>query len=81
MKLSWSHDGTVISGAGGNGSVVFGYIVDRMLSWGHIDAVLDEDNKISVNDCLHEIGEDLDFRERVVNMSLKHGHMVVCTTS
>lgn len=29
LKLSWSHDGTVVSGAGGNGSVVFGYIVDR----------------------------------------------------
>lgn len=81
LKLSWSHDGTVLSGAGGNGSVVFGYIVDRQLSWGHIDAVLDEDNKISVMDCIHELNEDLDFRERVVNMSLKHSHMVVCTTS
>jgi intraflagellar transport protein 80 len=29
LKLSWSHDGTVVSGAGGNGSVCFGYIVDR----------------------------------------------------
>lgn len=46
MKLSWSHDGTVVSGAGGNGSVVFGYIVDRQLSWAHIEATLDEDNKI-----------------------------------
>jgi intraflagellar transport protein 80 len=81
LKLSWSHDGTVLSGAGGNGAVVFGYIVDRQLSWGHIDAVLDEDNKISVMDCIHELNEDLDFRERVVNMSLKHSHMVVCTTS
>jgi intraflagellar transport protein 80 len=81
LKLSWSHDGTVIAGAGGNGAVAFGYIVDRNLSWGHIEAVLDEDNKISVNDCIHEISEDLDFRERVVNLSLKHGHMVVCTTS
>jgi len=81
MKLSWSHDGTVVSGAGGNGSVVFGYIVDRQLSWAHIEAVLDEDNKISVNDCLHEMNEDLDFRERVVNMSMKHNHLIVCTTS
>ncbi len=29
LKLSWSHDGTVVAGAGGNGSVVFGFIVDR----------------------------------------------------
>ncbi len=81
MKLSWSHDGTVVAGAGGNGSVVFGYIVDRQLSWAHIEAVLDEENKISVNDCLHEMNEDLDFRERVNNMSMKHNHLIVCTTS
>lgn len=29
LKLSWSKDGTTIAGAGGNGSVPFGYIVDR----------------------------------------------------
>ena len=81
MKLSWSHDGTVVSGAGGNGSVVFGYIVNRQISWAHIEAVLDEDNKISINDCLHEMNEDLDFRERVVNMSMKHNHLIVCTTT
>jgi len=81
MKLSWSHDGTVVAGAGGSGAVVFGYIVDRQLSWAHIEAVLDEDNKIVVNDCLNEMNEDLDFRERVVNMSLKHNHLVVCTAS
>lgn len=81
LKLSWSKDGTVVAGAGGNGSVVFGYIVDRQLSWAHIEAVLDEDNKIAVNDCLHEMNEDLDFRERVVNMSLRHNHLVVCTTT
>lgn len=81
MNLSWSHDGTVVSGAGGNGQVVFGYIVDREISWAHIDAVLDEDNKIVINDHLHEMNEDLDFRERVVNMSIKHNHLIVCTTT
>ena len=42
---------------------------------------LDEDNKINVTDCLNEMNEDLDFRERVVNMSLKFNHLIVCTTS
>jgi len=27
------------------------------------------------------MNEDLDFRERVVNMSMKHNHMIVCTTT
>jgi len=81
LSLSWSHDGTVVAGAGGNGSVIFGNIVDRSLSWAHIEAVLDSENKITINDCLHEMNDDLDFRERVVNMSMKHNHLIVCTTS
>ena len=81
LNLSWSHDGTTVSGAGGNGSVVFGYIVDRQITWGSVEAVLDEENKINVVDCLNELNEDLDFRERVVNISMKHGYMVVCTTA
>lgn len=81
LSLSWSHDGTVVAGAGGNGSVVFGNIVDRTLSWAHIEAILDSENKISINDCLHEMNDDLDFRERVVNMSMQHNHLIVCTTS
>jgi len=81
LALSWSNDGTVCAGAGGNGSVVFGYIVDRKLEYANIEAVLDENNKINVTDCLHEMSEDLDFRERVVNMSLQYGFMVVCTTT
>lgn len=37
LKLSWSLDGTMLAGAGGNGSVVFGYIVDKRLSWQHVE--------------------------------------------
>lgn len=81
LNLSWSHDGTVVAGAGGNGAVVFGNIVDRQMSWGSCEAVLDEDNKINVVDCLNELNEDLNFGERVVNMSMKFGYMVVCTTA
>ena len=51
------------------------------MSWSNIEAVLDEDNKINVNDVLNEMNEDLDYRERVVNMSIQFGFMVVCTTS
>jgi intraflagellar transport protein 80 len=81
LNLSWSHDGTTVAGAGGNGAVVFGSIVDRQLSWGSCEAILDEDNKINVSDCLNELSEELNFGERVVNMSMKYGYMVICTTA
>ena len=80
MKLSWDYDGNVVSGAGGNGYVLFGYIVDRHLSWGNVEVDLDENNKITVNDYVNEVSEELDFSERVINMSLRHHHLIVCTT-
>jgi intraflagellar transport protein 80 len=81
LKLAWSKDGTVIGGAGGNGSVMIAHVVGRHIEWANIEATLDEDNKITVNDCLHELNEDLDFRDRVINMSLRHNHLVVATTT
>ena len=81
LSLSWNNDGTVVAGAGGSGAVIFGYIVDRQMAYANFEAVLDENNKINVQDCLHELDEDLDFRERVVNMSMQFGYMVVCTTA
>ena len=45
MKISWSADGTICAGAGGNGSIVYGYIVDRALSWSNWEIQLTEDNK------------------------------------
>lgn len=81
INLSWSKDSTIVTGAGGSGAVAFGFLIDKQLSWAHIEATLDEDNKIAINDCLHEMNEDLDFRDRVLVMSLQHNHLIVCTTA
>ena len=81
LNLSWSNDGTTIAGAGGNGHVIFGNIIDRKINWANIEATLDQENRISINDCLAEMNDDLDFRERVVNMSMEFNHLIVTTTS
>jgi intraflagellar transport protein 80 len=81
LSLSWSHDGTVVCGAGGNGSVTFGYIADRQMQWANVEAVLDQDNRICVIDPMHGINEELEFTNRVVNMSMSFGYIVVCTTN
>lgn len=81
MNLSWDAYGNVVAGAGGNGYVLFGYIVDRHLSWGNIEVDLDENNKITVNDYVNEVSEELDFGQRVINMNLRHHHLIVCTTT
>lgn len=79
--ISWSLDGTMLAGAGGNGAVVFGYIVDRKLSLENIEVQLHEDNVIKVIDVIHEISEELPFRDRVINLALGFEHLVVTTTT
>jgi len=81
LNMSWSNDGTILAGAGGSGAVNFGYIVDRKLNWNNIEAHLDEDEKITMIDYLHELNEVLDYPERVVTMSIQFGHMIVATTN
>jgi intraflagellar transport protein 80 len=81
LSLNWSHDGTVVCGAGGNGSVTFGYIVERHLQWSNVEAILDESDRIVVVDSVHGISEQLEFSNRVVNMSMSFGNIVVCTTN
>jgi len=81
LNLSWTNDGTVVAGAGGNGACAFGYIVDRKLNWSNIEAILDEDDKITVSDYVQSMEKTLDYSDRVVNMSIQFGHMIVCTTS
>ena len=81
MSLSWSTDGTVIAAAGGNGSVLFGYLVGRSISWGSLHCKVEEDNKIVISDLLHEMNEELDFRDRVVTLSLAYGYLIVATSA
>eukprot|EP00744_Colponema_vietnamica_P004654 GILI01006912.1.p1 GENE.GILI01006912.1~~GILI01006912.1.p1 ORF type:complete len:758 (-),score=200.90 GILI01006912.1:92-2365(-) len=79
MNIAWSVDGTQIAAAGGNGSVVFAHLVDRQLSWKNIEVRLDENNKVHVQDVLNETNEELDFRDRVIDMSIGFGYLVVVT--
>ena len=61
FKLSWSGDGTTVAGAGGNGSVVFGNIIDRAVSWKNIEVRLDENNKLIVTDFQTDGFAEIDF--------------------
>ena len=37
IDLSWSLDGTMLVGGGGNGAVIFGYLVDKRISWENVE--------------------------------------------
>jgi len=78
--IAWSSDGTQLAGAGANGSVLFGQVLERRAEWQNIEVLLKESHKVLVNDILTEMEEELDFRDRVVNMAVGYGHLVVTTS-
>jgi intraflagellar transport protein 80 len=81
FSISWSNDSTQLACGGGNGQVVFASLVDRSCSWQDTDVTLDENNTLIVHDIANETKEDLDFRDRVIDMSLAYGALVVTTSS
>jgi len=81
FTIHWCNDGTQLACGGGNGAVVFATLVDRTSSWQNTDVILDESNTIVVHDILNETKEELDFRDRVTDMSLAYGALVVTTNN
>jgi len=81
FAISWCSDGTQFACGCGNGSVAFVSLVDRMFSWHNQDVTLDENNTITVHDIANESQEELDFRDRVTDMSLAFGALIVTTNT
>mmetsp|Transcript_24926 Transcript_24926/g.44327 ORF Transcript_24926/g.44327 Transcript_24926/m.44327 type:complete len:775 (+) Transcript_24926:94-2418(+) len=82
MEIAWTSDGTQLAGAGGNGSVVFAQLVQRRLEWENFEVTLIEPKLINVQDASIDQYERLEFpRERVVEMALGWGHLVVATAT
>lgn len=80
-KVSWSSDGTLCAGSCGSGNVIFGEVVDRQLNYSNWEANLNDENRIVVTDILTEMGEFLDFKDRVINMCIGWNNLVVTTAN
>lgn len=81
LNISWTADGTGFAAAGGNGSVCFGSLLERRALWRHLVATLIESDRIRVHDILNDTTEMLEFRDKVLKMSLGFGHLIVVTAS
>mmetsp|Transcript_38252 Transcript_38252/g.94004 ORF Transcript_38252/g.94004 Transcript_38252/m.94004 type:complete len:765 (-) Transcript_38252:162-2456(-) len=78
--IAWSSDCTQLAGAGANGSLIFGQVLERRVEWQNIEVLLKETHKIVVHDILSEMEEELDFRDRVINLAVGFGNLVVTTS-
>eukprot|EP00798_Chlamydomonas_sp_ICE-L_P008266 gene8266-1535_t len=81
MAVCWTPDGTQIAAAGGNGSVVFGQVVDVAMEDGRVRVNLEDDHKILVQDILSETTDELDFRDKVIKICLGYDHLIVATAT
>jgi len=81
FSISWCNDGTQFACGCGGGQVLFASLVDRTFTWQNSDVTLDENNTITVHDILNETKEELDFRDRVTDMSLAFGALIVTTNN
>lgn len=81
MQIAWTSDGTLMAGAGGNGAVVFGQLVERKLQWQNVEVESVDPCKVRAWNCSDETMEELDFRDRVLEMSLGFGHLILATAT
>jgi len=79
--IGWSSDGTQLAGACANGHVIFANVVQKRFEWKNFEAVVTEQKHIKVRDVTLDSKENLDFRDRIIKVSLGHGHLVVTTSS
>lgn len=82
FNISWTSDSTQLAGAGGNGSVCFGHIIEKRLNWKNIEVLLSESTHLKVSNVhTNEIIEEMNFRDRVVKMSLGFAKLIVATAT
>jgi hypothetical protein len=70
LSISWTPDGTQLAAVGGSGSVVFASVVGVAVEDGRVRVEACGDKKLQVSDLLAETQDELDFRDKVVKISL-----------
>ncbi|ESP00252.1 hypothetical protein LOTGIDRAFT_225973 [Lottia gigantea] len=81
FNLAWSSDGTQVAGASGNGQVIIANVIERRLEWKNFEATVNASKQIIVKNVMNDTLEKLDFRDRIVKVSLDFNHLVVATSS
>ena len=80
-KIAWSSDGTQVAGACGNGHVIFAHVIEKRIEWKEFEATVTGRKSISVRNVSNEAWEKLEFRDRIIHVSLANNHLVVATTA
>ena len=70
-----------MAGACGNGQVIFAHVIEKRIEWRDYEATVTGRKTISLRNVTNDAWEKLEFRDRIIQVSMSHGHLVVVTTS
>ena len=74
-------EGSQVAAGTGSGAVVFGQLVHREVSCGHLEVRQEEPHCVTVINVNDDTKEDLQFKDRVTEMSLTAEKLVVLTAT
>ena len=75
-KTEWNNDGSIISCAGGNSAVLYGYMIYQRTSNEGIEVIVEDEAKAIVTDVVQGVSEELDFKDRVIAVNASYKHLV-----
>jgi len=81
FSVSWSSDSTQVAVACADGHVLSAHCVQKRLDWKDLEIVLVSRKSIHVSNIVNDTQDVLEFRDRVIKMSLGFGYLVVITSS
>ncbi|XP_077295426.1 intraflagellar transport protein Oseg5 [Arctopsyche grandis] len=80
QHIAWSSDGTQLAAACSNGHVLFAHLIQRQMSWKNYSCTLTGRKTITITEVTNSTTEQLDYSNRVIQMGLASGHLIVVTT-
>ncbi|XP_068151961.1 intraflagellar transport protein 80 homolog [Drosophila tropicalis] len=78
--LAWSADGTQVACGSSTGQLIVAYAIEEQLISRNLKATSTSRKSIALKDIATGTQDVLDFPQRVINMALGYGHLVVATT-
>jgi intraflagellar transport protein 80 len=55
--------------------------VDKTVSWQNVEIRLDENNRLLITDYHNETFEEIDFREKLIDMTIGYNYLIVVTNN
>ncbi|UJR33697.1 hypothetical protein I4U23_021126 [Adineta vaga] len=81
FSVSWSSDSTQLACGCGAGRVGVGHIIERRMNWHYLEFVLTDPKVITVSNCETELIDKIELKDRLVNMSVSFGYLIVLTNN